>query len=37
MSGDLPGVQAVVPKATEHNSKANALATQLGMSVCNKD
>lgn len=34
---DLKGVQAVVPKATEHNSKANQLATQLGMTVCNKD
>jgi hypothetical protein len=34
---DLPGVQAVVPKATDHNSKSNALASQLGMSVCNKD
>jgi hypothetical protein len=34
---DMPGVQAVVPKATDHNSKANALANQLGMSVCNKD
>jgi hypothetical protein len=36
-AGDIQGVQAVVPKATEHNSKSNALATQLGMSVCNKD
>jgi hypothetical protein len=34
---DMEGVQAVVPKATDHNSKANALANQLGMSVCNKD
>jgi hypothetical protein len=34
---DMKGVQAVVPKATEHNAKANQLATQLGMSVCNKD
>lgn len=34
---DMKGVQAVVPKATEHNSKANSLATQLGMTVCNKD
>ena len=34
---DLNGVQEVVPKATEHNSKANKLATQLGMTVCNKD
>jgi hypothetical protein len=35
--GDMQGVQAVVPKATDHNSKSNALASQLGMSVCNKD
>ncbi|HEY8631103.1 MAG TPA: hypothetical protein VIL73_11285 [Gaiellaceae bacterium] len=34
---DMQGVQAVVPKATDHNSKSNALASQLGMSVCNKD
>ncbi|HEY8776166.1 MAG TPA: hypothetical protein VIM33_06745 [Gaiellaceae bacterium] len=34
---DIQGVQAVVPKATDHNSKSNALASQLGMSVCNKD
>jgi hypothetical protein len=34
---DLKGVQAVVPKASEHNGKANKLATQLGMTVCNKD
>jgi hypothetical protein len=34
---DLKGVEAVVPKATQHNSKANQLATQLGMTVCNKD
>ena len=36
-AGDTQGVQAVVPKATDHNSKSNALAGQLGMSVCNKD
>jgi hypothetical protein len=36
-AGDLPGVQAVVPRAQDHNSKSNALAGQLGMSVCNKD
>lgn len=35
-AGDLQAVQAVVPKATDHNSKSNALARQLGMSVCNK-
>jgi hypothetical protein len=34
---DLKGVQAVVPKATQHNGKANSLATQLGMRVCNRD
>jgi hypothetical protein len=37
MAGSIQGVQQVVPKATEHNAKANALASQLGMSVCNKD
>ena len=36
-AGDMQGVRAVVPKATDHNSKSNALASQLGMSVCNKD
>jgi len=36
-SNDLQGVQAVVPKATQHNQQSNQLATQLGMSVCNKD
>jgi hypothetical protein len=36
-AGDMQGVQAVVPKATEHNSQSNALARRLGMSVCNKD
>ena len=36
-ANDMEGVRDVVPKATDHNSKANALATQLGMSVCNKD
>jgi hypothetical protein len=34
---DMQGVQAVVPKAQEHNSQSNALATQLGMSVCNSN
>ena len=33
----MQGVRAVVPKATDHNAKSNALASQLGMSVCNKD
>ena len=36
-AGEMAGVQAVVPKATDHNAKSNALASQLGMSVCNKD
>jgi hypothetical protein len=36
-AGKMDGVQAVVPKATDHNEKSNALASQLGMSVCNKD
>lgn len=36
-SNDIKGVQSVVPKAQDHNSKSNALATELGMSVCNKD
>jgi hypothetical protein len=34
---NMKGVQAVVPKATDHNAKSNGLASQLGMSVCNKD
>jgi hypothetical protein len=34
---NMDGVRDVVPKAADHNSKANALASQLGMSVCNKD
>jgi hypothetical protein len=36
-AGDLQGVQAVVPRAQEHNTKSNELATTLGMTVCNKD
>jgi len=36
-ANDMDGVRSVVPKATDHNSKSNALAIQLGMSVCNKD
>ena len=36
-TGDMKAVQAVVPKAQEHNAQSNQLATQLGMSVCNKD
>jgi hypothetical protein len=34
-SKDLQGVQAVVPKAQQHNTRGNRLATQLGMKVCN--
>lgn len=34
---DLQGVQAVVPVAEEHNNRANELATELGMHVCNRD
>jgi hypothetical protein len=36
-AGDMQGVQAIVPKAQDDNAKSNELATQLGMSVCNKD
>ena len=36
-TGNSQGVKAILPKATDHNSKSNALATELGMSVCNKD
>ena len=36
-TGDIKAVQAVVPKARDHNSRSNQLATRLGMSVCNKD
>jgi hypothetical protein len=36
-TGDLGAVRAVVPRATADNSQSNQLATQLGMSVCNKD
>jgi hypothetical protein len=34
-ANDLQGVQAVLPKAQQDNSRSNQLATQLGMSVCN--
>jgi hypothetical protein len=34
---DMQGVQDVVPTADEHNKRSNALATKLGMTVCNKD
>jgi hypothetical protein len=36
-AGDAPGIQSVLPKAQDHNSKSNSLAAELGMSVCNKD
>lgn len=35
-NNDLQGVQAVVPKAQDHNKRSNELAAELGMSVCNK-
>jgi Rad3-related DNA helicase len=34
---DMAGVQAVVPQAQQHNTRSNELATELGMTVCNKD
>ena len=34
---DMRAVRAVVPKAEEHNRRSNALATELGMTVCNSD
>jgi chromosome segregation ATPase len=34
---DMKAVQAVLPKAEEHNRRSNALATELGMTVCNSD
>lgn len=34
---DMQAVQAVLPKAEEHNRRSNALATELGMTVCNSD
>jgi hypothetical protein len=34
---DMQAVQAVVPRATQHNKRSNELATELGMSVCNMD
>jgi hypothetical protein len=33
--GNMAAVQAVVPKAQEHNGRSNELAGELGMSVCN--
>jgi chromosome segregation ATPase len=34
---NMKAVQAVLPKAEEHNRRSNALATELGMTVCNSD
>jgi hypothetical protein len=34
---NMQEVQAVLPKAEEHNRRSNALATELGMTVCNSD
>jgi hypothetical protein len=36
-AGDNAGVQALAQPALEHNNRANELATQLGMTVCNED
>lgn len=36
-AGDTAGVQSVLPKAKDHNSRSNSLAAELGMSVCNQD
>lgn len=36
-ANDGAAVQAVVPAARQHNDRFNALATQLGMKVCNSD
>jgi hypothetical protein len=35
--GDAQGVQSIGTAAQAHSAKSNQLATQLGMSVCNKD
>jgi hypothetical protein len=34
---DRQAMQAVVPEAEEHNRRSNALATELGLTVCNSD
>ena len=34
---DRQALQAVVPKAEEHNRRSNALAAELGLTVCNSD
>lgn len=36
-ASDNQGLKAAVAKAAEHNSQSNALAAQLGMSICSKD
>jgi hypothetical protein len=36
-SSNNQGLKAAVAKAAEHNSQSNALAAQLGMSICSKD
>jgi uncharacterized lipoprotein len=33
---DLQGLQSLLPKAQQHLARSNALASQLGMSVCSK-
>jgi len=35
-ANDLAGIRALLPRATEHNTRSNELATTLGMRVCNK-
>jgi hypothetical protein len=32
---DMQGVQGILPKALQHNTRSNELATELGMTVCN--
>lgn len=36
-ANDVQGVRALAQPALRHNARANELATQLDMSVCNKD
>jgi hypothetical protein len=33
---DLQGLRTLLPKAQQHLARSNALASQLGMSVCSK-
>jgi hypothetical protein len=35
-ANDELGVKAVLPKAQDHNKRSTELATELGMTVCNK-